>query len=114
MQPARTPLRHIGPLSLTVLSKSVLRSLGCKGKRFGRRVADTGFSKLNPGEITPCGMKTANTFCQGPVAGNCKVAEQVCVVARGTVAAGGSPPQQVGRPGGDGGDALREARQRLR
>ena len=55
------------------LGKSVLRPGGCTGKWFELKLRMRGDSKLNPRDFTPYRTKLANTFRQGPVAGNCKL-----------------------------------------
>lgn len=47
--------------------------MGCTGKWFWRKLQMQAVSKLNSREITPYWTETANTFCKGPVAGNCKL-----------------------------------------
>ena len=50
-----------------------MMSLGCTGKPCGRKLQTRAAAKLNPWEFVPDRTGAANTLCQGPVAGNCKL-----------------------------------------
>ncbi len=82
------PCRYTGPLFKMTLIKSFRMSAGCTGKWFGRKLQTRAVSKLNPREITPCGTKTANTLCQGPVAGKCKLHRKLQWESRGVETGG--------------------------
>ena len=69
----RAALGYLAPFPRMTLGRSVLRSGGCTGKWFERKLRMRGDSKLNPRYFTPYRTKPANTFRQGLVAGNCKL-----------------------------------------
>ena len=51
--------------------------MGCTGKRFKRKLRMLAGSKLNGGEITLYWIISANTCCQGPLAGKCNLRDKM-------------------------------------
>lgn len=64
---------YLAPFRWMTLGRSVSRPGGCTGKWFERKLRIGDVSKLNPRDFTLYRTKPANTFRQGPVAGNCNL-----------------------------------------